>query len=267
MTTATNTTRMKVMELQPLVINGQQPVFTGSALLTDQHCYQNTCLTNPCVIKKPIKSGCCNKYILNERTNCPMTKAKTKRYLAKTKEDKFLLVTAQPMTVHSENCLQLKATIQGTYIIHIKPHEQNCNLILDDFELPIRGSLSVNKIIGSNTRISTTFTANSSFQTIDTPLSNADWNRYGLPTVFILGLISTSAGTAISMYILRRTQRPRIPTVNTTRREHRENPHQMNLVPHQMELMPIPLRPVLRNPNVSFPQHCNNIIDEDSSSG
>ena len=272
-TTATNTTRMKVMELQPLVINGQQPVFTGSALLTNQRCYQNTCLTSPCVIKKPIKSGCCNKYILNERTNYPMIKAKTKRYLAKTKEDEFLLVTAQPMTVHSENCLQLKATVQGTYIIHIKPDKQNCNLILDDFELPIRGSVFVNQIVGINTRIPTTFVANSSLQTIDTFPSNTDWNQYGLPTVLILGLISTSIGTAVLMHILRRIKRPRAPTAGTPRHERRESPRlinvaprQVELAPLQMDLMPIQPRSALRNPNVSFHRNLN-IMDEDSSSG
>ena len=61
-TTGTNTTRMRVIELQPLVINGQQPVVTGSALLTTQHCY---CLKNPCIIKNPIKSRCCSKPILD----------------------------------------------------------------------------------------------------------------------------------------------------------------------------------------------------------
>ena len=130
-TTGTNTTRMRVIELQPLVINGQLPVLTSSALLTAQHCYQNTCLKNPCVIKKPIKSGCCSKHILDRHTNCP----KTKRYLTKIKEDEFLLVTAQPMTVYSENCAYLKATIQGTYVINVKPNGKGCNLFLDDFRV------------------------------------------------------------------------------------------------------------------------------------
>ena len=189
---------------------------------------------------------------------CPMTKAKTKRYLAKIKEDEFLLVTAQPMTVYSENCAYLKATIQGTYVINVKPNGKGCNLFLDDFELPVRGSIFVNKITCNNTRIPTTFTTKSSLPTTDVSPFSLKWNHYGLPTVLILGLLSTMIGTAVSMYILRYTRGSGVSAANIIRREHEENPP-------MMELMPMQLRPALRN--ISFQQQRHDLVDEDSSSG
>ena len=187
-----------------------------------------------------------------------MTKSKTRRYLAKLKEDEFLLVTAQPMTVYSENCAYLKATIKGTYVINVKPDEKGCNLFLDDFELPVRGTIFVNMITGDNTRIPTTFTTNSSFPTTDATATtfSTNWNNFGLPTVLIIGLLSTIIGTAVSMYLFLHTREAEVSEANSVRREYEENPP-------MMELMPLNSRPILRR--ITWQHH--EPVDEDSSSG
>ena len=56
-----------------------------------------------------------------------------------------------------------KALLTRLRTLSIKPDEKGCNLFLDDFEFPVRGSIFVNMITGDNTIIPTTFTTNSSF--------------------------------------------------------------------------------------------------------
>ena len=145
--TGIDSTKMKSIDLLPLVINNKQPAYIGSVfnLIEIVYCYQNTCLGNPCILKDAINSPCCLKYLLNKNSECPLVDSRSKQYLAKLKENEFLLVSAKFIDIYSSTCPNIKANVQGSFIIVIDVDEMGCNLFLDNLELPIKGAISIHK--------------------------------------------------------------------------------------------------------------------------
>lgn len=243
--TGTDATIMKSAELRPLVINQQHPSLGGQVLLTENECYQNSCLGNPCFLKQPMTSPCCLKHILNKNFECRNVPTHPIQYLAKIKENEFLLVSSMPVLIQSSTCPNVKTSAQGSYLIAIDIEEVGCDLYIDDLKLPVKGAIAVQKYLNEKKRISTSIINigqdttsrqnNSNINPIFNLTHTESIKEYILPIAVILGALATILGTSITTYLFVKKR-----DLNDTE-ERRHN------VPEIFPLQPISsVRPIIR---------------------
>ena len=254
--TGLDSTQFKSANLLPLIINKKQPSFSGSVLITKDTCFQNSCLGSPCILKDSIKSPCCLRHLLQKNYECQQTIAKSVQYLAKMKENEFLLVTSNPVEVTSSTCPNIKANIEGSFIIAVDIDEVGCNLYLNDLELPTKGAINAQKLLTLKKRVSISFINNLNGEITDNSTSNIDLNKYILPSAVILGALATILGTSITTYLFIKRKN-----------EDEEQGHSDDDVPEVIPLQHLQtLRPIIKTMRFQHSRPVTPISTEDSSS-